>query len=335
VDLTTFLKQRRPDWRRLEELLEFVEGSGLSALDDDQAVEFGRLYRRAASDLNQAQTFVSGEATERYLNDMVARCYIAIYGKTRPDMLALLRHLVWGYPAVFRRHLPHFLLATVLFVAGAVFGFLASRYDPQVARAFLLPQDMPTIQPGGEGESSHDAGTHTTDAVTGFSGFLFTHNVQVSLTAFALGITFGLATAWLMFYNGVLLGALGAVFVEAGQLTAFATGILPHGVLEIPACLIGGAAGFVLGGALLRARPWPRREELARAGKQALLLVSGCVPLLAVAALLEAGVARAPDSVLAGGIKLAVAGVFGLLFLAYVLLLGWRRPADTTPRGEP
>jgi uncharacterized membrane protein SpoIIM required for sporulation len=130
-----------------------------------------------------------------------------------------------------------------------------------------------------------------------------------------------------MFYNGVLLGALGAVFVEAGQFMAYATGILPHGVLEIPACLIGGSAGFVLAQGFLRARPGPRREELARMGKQSVLMLFGCVPLLAVAACLEAGVARAPDFFLGKGLKLAVAGVFALLFLSYILLLGWRPAA--------
>jgi uncharacterized membrane protein SpoIIM required for sporulation len=326
MDLATFLQQRRPDWKRLEEILQRVEGSGLASLDDEQAVEFGRLYRRAASDLNQAQTFVSGEATERYLNDLVARSYLAIYGKTRVDLAGLLRYLIWGYPAVFRRHLPHFLLATLLLVVGTAFGYLASRYDKAAARAYLLPMDMPTIQPG-EGEDQTAAANYNTDQLTAFSSFLFTHNVSVSLVAFALGVTLGLGTAWLMFYNGVLLGALGAVFVEAEQFTAYATGILPHGVLEIPACLIGGAAGFVLAQGFLQARPWPRREELARAGKQAVLMLFGCVPLLAAAACLEAGVARAPELFLGKGLKLAVAGVVALLFLAYILLLGWGNSA--------
>jgi uncharacterized membrane protein SpoIIM required for sporulation len=326
MDLSTFLHERRPDWRRLEEILERVEGSGLAVLDDEQAVEFGRLYRRAASDLNQAQTFVSGEATERYLNDLVARAYLAIYGKTKVDLWALFRHLLWGYPAVFRRHLPHFLLATALFTAGAVFGYLASLYDKETARAFLLPSNMPTIQPREEG-ADDPTPLQSTDEFSAFSAHLFTNNVSVSLVAFALGMTFGVGSAWLLFYNGVLLGVLGAVFIEANQLTAFATGILPHGVLEIPAALIGGAAGLVLAQGMIQARPWPRREELARAGKEALLLVSGCVPLLAVAAALEAGVARAPDWFLGKGIKLAVAGVFGLLFFVYVLLLGWGRQA--------
>src|SRR5689334_23903000 len=122
MNLATFIQERRPEWRKLEETLELVEGSGLGALDDEQAVEFGRLYRRAASDLNQAQTFVSGDATVRYLNDLVARAYLAIYGKTKPDPWGAFRFIVWGWPAVFRRSLRPFLLATFLFAAGGAFG---------------------------------------------------------------------------------------------------------------------------------------------------------------------------------------------------------------------
>jgi uncharacterized membrane protein SpoIIM required for sporulation len=321
VDLTTFLHQRRPEWKALEALQEQVEGSGLAALDDQQAVEFARLYRRAASDLNQAQTFVSGDATVQYLNDLVARCYLVIYGKSKIDVGAVLRHLFWGFPAVFRRNLGHFLLATAIFAGGCLFGFLVAEFDP-ASRAFLLPDDMPTIQPGEGGER-----LGTTGEFTAFSSFLFTHNITVTLVVFAMGMTLGVGTAWLLFVNGLGLGALGAVFWDAGAMREFATGILPHGVLEIPACLIGGAAGFVLAQGLIRARPWPRLEELGRAAREAVLLVSGCIPLLLVAGFLEAGVARAPDWFLGSGFKLAVAGVFAVVFAVYTLLLGWEKPA--------
>ena len=328
MDLATFIQERRPDWRKLEQALRRVEGSGLASLGDEQAVEFGRLYRRAASDLNQAQTFVSGDATVQYLNDLVARCYLVIYARSKFDPGAVLRHLLWGFPAVFRRCSGPFLLAVALFAAGTVFGFLASYFDP-VSRSFLLPADMPTIRPDEPNGALLSSGQ-----LAAFSSFLFTHNMTVTLVAFALGITLGIGTAWLMFYNGIMTGALGAVFVEAGQSLAFATGILPHGVLEIPAALIGGAAGFVLAQGIIRARPWPRVEELARRGKEALLLVAGAFPLLIVAACLEAGVARAPEWFLGSGVKLAVAGVFALVFLVYVLLLGWgkaARPAGDRP----
>jgi uncharacterized membrane protein SpoIIM required for sporulation len=324
MNLTTFLNQRRPEWRRLEEILGRVEGSGLASLEDEQAIEFGRLYRRAASDLNQAQTFVSGEATVQYLNDLVARCYFVIYAKTRVDLRGFVRHLVFGFPAMFRQYFGYFLLATALFVVGTLFGLLASYFDGDVARAYLLPANFPTIQPGDEEE---DRPAIDTGHLAQFSSFLFANNVGVTLTAFALGITLGIGTAWLMFYNGVITGALMAVFWEAGQLRAFATGILPHGVVEIPAALLGGAAGFVLASGMIRARPWSRLDELGRRGKEALLLVSGCLPLLTAAAIIEGGVARAPESYISSGAKLAVAGVVAVLFVAYVLLLGWGKKA--------
>jgi uncharacterized membrane protein SpoIIM required for sporulation len=322
MDLATFLAQRRLDWRKLEKMLEQVEGSGLRSLDEEQVVEFGRLYRRTASDLNQAQTFVTGDATVRYLNDMVARAYVAIYGKTRTDWWGLLIFYVWGYPTVFRRHWPHLALASGLFVVGCVFGLVASMFDPQVGRAYLLPSDMPTIQPPKEGEE-HLEQPLSTGKLAEFSSFLFTHNTTVTFVAFAIGIFFGIGSAWLMFYNGVTTGALLAVFWEAHQLKAFATGILPHGVIEIPAMLIGGAAGFVLAEGMLRARPWPRLEELPRKAKDALFLLAGILPLLMGAGIIEAGVARAPELWIDSGAKLSVAAVVALGFWAYVLLFGW------------
>ena len=321
MNLTAFITKRRPEWRQLEEVLRRVEGSGLGSLDEDQAIEFGQLYRRAASDLNQAQTFVSGDATVQYLNDLVARCYLVIYAKpTGRSPWAFWGYFVWGFPAVFRRHLRPVLLATAITMAGALFGFLVSYWDP-MAPSFLVPADFPTIQPSEEDEDV--TAVASTGELAAFSSLLFRNNMSVSLAAFALGITFGIGTAWLLWYNGILMGVLAAVFLQAGQLRAFLTGVLPHGVLEIPAILIAGGAGFILAHGLIQARPWPRLQELTRAGKEALLLVAGCFPLLVIAAILEAVVARAPDRYLASGFKLAVAALFSLLFIMYVFLLGW------------
>src|SRR5262245_39642000 len=111
MDLSTFLQKRRPLWRELEGILSRVEGSGIVSLDDEMAVRFGVLYRSAASDLNQAQTFVSGDATVQYLNDLVARCYLAIYGRSRSEPWQLVVFLFWSYPAVLRRYFGQVLLA--------------------------------------------------------------------------------------------------------------------------------------------------------------------------------------------------------------------------------
>src|SRR5262249_36567329 len=151
----------------------------------------------ASSDLNQAQTFVRGDEIARYLNDLVARAYLALSSRTRLDLGGLVRFLAREYPAVVRRYLPHVLFATLLFTAGAGCGCLASWFDRDGARAFLLPSEMPTIQPPREGEPDPTP-LQTTDEFAAFSSQLFTNNVGVSLLAFALGITFGVGTAWLM-----------------------------------------------------------------------------------------------------------------------------------------
>src|SRR5262249_57484256 len=125
-----------------------------------------------------------------------------------------------------------------------------------VARAFLLPQDFPTIQPEEEGQEDK-APAIDTGNLAAFSAMLWTHNVAGTLMVFALGITLGLGTAWLVFYNGVTTGALMAGFWGAGPLKAVATGILPHGVLEIPAALPRGPPGFLPPAPLLPPPPPP------------------------------------------------------------------------------
>jgi uncharacterized membrane protein SpoIIM required for sporulation len=328
MDLATFIQQHRPRWRQLEDILKHVEGSGLASLNEEQAIEFGRLYRQAASDLNQAQTFVSGDATVQYLNDLVARCYLVIYARTRTDWRGLLRHLVFGFPATFRRHIGAVCLATAIFSLGTAFGFAAAYLEPS-AREFLMPENFPTIEPGEEGEEENQRAA-TSGHLAAFSAYLFQNNMRVTLIAFALGITFGIGTAWLLWTNGLMTGALAVAFWNKNQFLAYCTGILPHGVIEIPAILIGSAAGFLLARSMIRVFPWPRLVELTRAGKEALLLVAGTLPLLIGAAFIEAVVARAPNRLLDSGFKLAVAGIVGLAFAAYVLLLGWKYKAPGT-----
>src|SRR5947207_264001 len=86
-----------------------------------------------------------------------------------------------------------------------------------------------------------------------------THNTQVSIFTLALGMTWGVGTMIMLFYNGVILGAVAADYLLAGQ-TKFLFGwLLPHGSFEIPAILIAGQAGLVLGGALIG---WGQRTSI-------------------------------------------------------------------------
>ena len=83
------------------------------------------------------------------------------------------------------------------------------------------------------------------------ASFLFSHNIQVSFLAFSLG-ALGLVAGWLLlFYNGVTLGAIAALYLLDDVQVFFLAWVGPHGSLEIPAIVFGGAAGLRLGQALL------------------------------------------------------------------------------------
>src|SRR4029077_12873375 len=87
-----------------------------------------------------------------------------------------------------------------------------------------------------------------------FSAELIRHNIEVAILAAALGVTFGIGTALLLFENGVLLGAVAGRYTQQGFGRFMSAWLLPHGVFEIPSILIAGQAGFYLARVLLRRR---------------------------------------------------------------------------------
>jgi len=123
------------------------------------------------------------------------------------------------------------------------------------------------------------------------AGFLFTHNSQIAIFAFALGFAFCLLTAALLAYNGATLGAFLALFASRGLGVQAAGWIVVHGVTELFAVTLAGAAGMSIGWAVAFPGERTRAEAAAAAGRRGALIMAGVVVMLFVAALLE-GFAR-------------------------------------------
>jgi uncharacterized membrane protein SpoIIM required for sporulation len=158
---------------------------------------------------------------------------------------------------------------------------------------------------------------------TRFSASLMTHNTQVALFTLALGATFAIGTALVLFYNGVILGAVAFDYIAGGQ-TAFLLGwLLPHGAVEIPAILIGGQAGLVLGRALIG---WgdrtPRHQRVRTVAPDLVTLAGGAGLLLAWAGIVEAFFSQYHEPVVPYAVKIA----FGVVELALLYaFLTYRR----------
>ena len=114
------------------------------------------------------------------------------------------------------------------------------------------------------------------------------NNIQVSLLAFAGGILLCVPTAALLVFNGANVGVAGGLFAAAGQLAKFFGLILPHGLLELTAVIVAGAAGLRLGWSIIA--PGDRPAVRGRGGRRpasAVVIALGLALAFVVAGLIE------------------------------------------------
>jgi uncharacterized membrane protein SpoIIM required for sporulation len=150
-----------------------------------------------------------------------------------------------------------------------------------------------------------------------FAADLMTNNIRVTVTALALGMTWGIGTIIVLFYNGVILGAVAADYVTGGQAAFLAGWLLPHGAVEIPAILLGGQAGLILAGALVGwGERLSRAARLRRVAPDVAAIALGAAGLLVWAGIVESFVSQYHQPVLPYGVKIA----FGLCEVAALVL---------------
>jgi uncharacterized membrane protein SpoIIM required for sporulation len=211
---------------------------------------------------------------------------------------------------VFRETLPLTAVASGLFLVSAVIGWALTLRDPGLAHHLLGPQIIDSIE-------RHRMWTESVVAVKPVaSSFIATNNLTVAFTTFALGVT-GIGTLWMMVFNGLLLGTVGAATWQAGMALPLWSFVAPHGVLELPAICIAGGAGLEISRGLFFPGVLPRRESLARAGKRAVQLLLGTIPLLLIAGTIEGFFSPAKAPAL---IKFALAAVLFVALLFYLFL---------------
>ena len=337
LDLERFQAQARPRWRDLESLLTGVENRPDRRLNPAEAEQLQDLYAQTAADLNRVTHGALAPELRQYLERLVARAYAELYFAlpTRSKIWQPRRWLriFTAFPETFRRQSRYFALAVLITLLGCALGGLAVRYDPASVDV-LLPANY--LQNPGQRVQEEEQGKkqnlRSTQIQAAFSGQLIRHNIQVALLAAALGVTFGIGTALLLFENGVLLGAVAVRYTQQGFGLFVSAWLLPHGVFEIPSVLIAGQAGFYLARLLLR-----RREDrnVRQSLGEWLVLIAGLAMMLVWAGIMEAFFSQRHAPVLPYGFKVAV-GVAELVLLAiYLMLTGQRQAAPGSRAGVP
>jgi len=331
IDLQKFITEERPYWSELERVLDRLEAKPETRLKLRDLERFHYLYQRASADLAKIATFSAEPNTRLYLESLVGRAFGEIHEtREKPHRLRPLNWFFTTFPQTFRKHIRAFWISLAAIMVGAAFGGFTVMIDA-TTKQILLPFSHLQGDPSDRVKKEEGVDTDQLEgAKTTFSSFLMTHNTRVAIFTLALGMTWGIGTLMMLFYNGVILGAVAIDYVMAGEAPFLLGWLLPHGAIEIPAILLAGQAGIVLAGALIGwGKPISLRMRLRKISNDLMTLILGVALMLVWAGIVEAFFSQYHAPVLPYTIKIAF-GALELMILILFLGRAGRKKVSTS-----
>jgi uncharacterized membrane protein SpoIIM required for sporulation len=309
-----FRQAREADWKRLEVIVGELEKGRFRRLSDEDVLDLPVLYRTVASSLSVARETTLDAATLAYLESLVQRAWFQVYGP-RASFTGWLRgFFAGGWSRAVRAIAPDIGIALAVMVAGTLVGWLLVAHDPAWYGALVQGETERVPSASREALKATLFGHKDQDGLGVFATFLFGHNSQIAILAYALGFALGVPSILLLVQNTGNLGAMLWVFHSKGLLLDFVGWLSIHGTTELFAILLAGASGIHVGRAI--AFPGPRAvlASVASAGRRTAPVVLGVVLMLLVAGMLE-GFAR--QLIEATPMRLAIGGGMLVFWLNY------------------
>ncbi len=332
LDLQRFLAQERPYWNELDEMLTRMReraGTGIR-LDEIQRLYY--LYRRTASDLARVRSQVAETELQDYLETLVARAYGEIHEVRSTRRIRPIHFIRVVFPNTVRQYNRALLLSCIVFGTGALCGAFLTVLD-DTNKSYIVPSGFAhVLQNPSDRVAEEEAARldHLAGNRTLFSTELMTHNIRISIMAVSVGFFWGMGTFLLLFYNGTILGLVFADFIQAGESFFVFGWLLPHGIIEIPAILIAGQAGLLLGGAVLG---YGNRNSLSlrlrHIAPVLIILITGVALMLIWAGIIEAFLSQYHEPFIPYSLKILFGIAEGIIFLIYLVFSG--RKADKKP----
>ena len=316
-----FRKERESTWQELEAMIKFADDKGLRGLGADALARLPHLYRATLSSLSVARSISLDRALVEYLESLVGRAYFVVYGTRQHMRKSVADFFLWKLPSTIRAAKWHILVSLIITVAGALAAYSLTMRDADYYYSFV--GDMAQGRTPASSTNELREGLYHSEGMssmlTTFAASLFQHNARIGILAFALGFVAGLPTLLLLFYNGLVLGAFVALYTSRGLGVDIWGWLLPHGVTELTAVILCGAAGLMLAHGLVFAGSMPRMDSLRERGRPAAVIVICAVMMLFIAGLIE-GIFR--QTVTDITVRYCVAGGTAIFWLSYFCLVG-------------
>ncbi len=313
--MSRFVKERKNNWQRLEELLENLKGNSLRRLTRAEVREFGELYRRAATDLAIARAETRDPKLLNYLNSLVIRAHGKIYRAENQGFDLIWQFFAKDFPNAVRRTWKFTFLAFAITMILGTASFLLCYHDQNFADSIGVGEVRYMAQNNIKWwESLNDANQIGATQI-------LTNNIRVAFMAFALGAFFCIGAVYILALNGIVNGGLLGVCFKTNPDFGFdlVTFMIGHGVIELSCIFIAGGAGMSIGYSIINPGNLSRGQALKKAGMEAARIVIGCAILLFIAGIIEGFIS---PSALPVSVKFGVGILTGILMYSYLCLVG-------------
>ena len=328
MSLPEWLQARRPSWQRLERIVDELYRRGPRRTGAKSADEMTELYQTACADLARLRALKADSTLVEPLNRLVTRAHGQLYRGRRDSTWSLTRFYLTDYPRLFRATWKYTFASLAISVFCGAMAFSVVQTSPQTVADILGGGDSEFYGPKEVADIRERFG-HEGNPL--FSSCVITNNIRVALLAFAMGITFGIGTVYVLAVNGAMVGGIFGAFAKSGIGWQFWAVILPHGALELSAIVVAGGAGLLVGHSLWCPGPRTRRRALREEAIRAMQLAVGLVPAFILAGLIEGLVT--PSDAIPEAVKLTLGLAVGATFWLYLLLAGRTRPGhEARPR---
>jgi len=313
--MNRFLKDEKDNWRRLEDLLDMLKGSGLRGLSRMEVREFGELYRRAAADLAIARAETRDPKLINYLNSLVIRAHGKIYRAEGEGANIVAKFFTNEFPETFRANWQYMAIAFGIFALFSIFGFAATWWNIDFTHFVGLTGVTDHIKANEEWWRELNQANQV-----GATGIL-SNNIIVTIRVFAMGALFGVGAAYDLAFEGA---RLGSVFAACYKLNppfgnSLASFVVGHGVIELSCIFFCGGAGMMIGYAIINPGDLTRAQALKKKGMEAAKVVIGCACLLVIAGTIEGFLS---PSELPAAVKVGTGIGTGIAMYSYLLLAG-------------
>lgn len=268
-----FIKRNAEKWQKYQQ--------EPSSNPDEQAERFITLV----DDLAYSRTFYPQSKVTRWINNIAASIYQKIYKNKKEQYYRLISFWTEELPLVFFRNRWALAIAFVFFAVSMMIGIYSSANDDSLLKSILGESYVSMTEENIE--SGDPFGVYRDEDKFSMFVMIAANNIRVSFQAFVFGIFFGIGTLWVLFSNGVMVGAFEYMFFAKGLGWQSIMVIWIHGTMEIASIIISGCAGIVMGAGLLFPGNYSRAVSFKRRVKDALKIILSMIPFFIAAALLE------------------------------------------------